>query len=124
MSHYPVGWFEIYVNEIERAKKFYAEVFQKGAFEEFTVANETICSFPFIEGATNSNGALVKSDELAPGVGGSRVYFTCEDCAVEVGRVEAAGGKVISPKHSIGEFGFTAVVEDTEGNYIGLHSRA
>ena len=51
------------------------------------------------------------------------VYFNAEDCAVESGRAEAAGGKVLSPKHAIGEHGFVAIIEDSEGNAIGIHSR-
>lgn len=50
------------------------------------------------------------------------VYFNCEDCAVEESRVAAAGGRVFKPKFSIGQYGFVALVHDTEGNLIGLHS--
>jgi len=50
------------------------------------------------------------------------VYFACEDCAVEAGRAAEFGGKVEREKMSIGEFGFVAIMRDTEGNMIGLHS--
>ena len=50
------------------------------------------------------------------------VYFACDDCSVEEGRAEAAGGKVLQPKMSLGEHGFCSVLMDTEGNTIGLHS--
>jgi hypothetical protein len=50
------------------------------------------------------------------------VYFACTDCAVEQGRVEAAGGKVFKPKFAIGPYGHCALLIDTEGNTIGLHS--
>ena len=68
-------------------------------------------------------GALVKMEGVAPGGGGTLVYFSCEDCAVEESRVAPAGGHVVRPKFPIGPYGFIALVSDTEGNMIGLHSR-
>jgi uncharacterized protein len=50
------------------------------------------------------------------------IYFSCDDCAVEESRVEAAGGRVQKPKMSIGEFGFISLAIDSEGNMFGLHS--
>jgi uncharacterized protein len=55
-------------------------------------------------------------------VGGTLVYFSTEEITAELGRVEAAGGKIFRQKQDIGEFGFIALIEDTEGNMIGLHS--
>jgi len=55
--------------------------------------------------------------------GGTLVYFASEEITVELGRVEAAGGKVLRPKVSVGDLGFIALVEDTESNLIGLRSR-
>ena len=60
---------------------------------------------------------------VSSGGNSTMVYFSCEDCAVEAGRVEAAGGRVEKEKFSIGEYGFIAIVFDTEGNMIGLHSQ-
>ena len=51
------------------------------------------------------------------------VYFACDDCSVEASRIEAAGGKLLREKMSIGEYGFIALAHDTEGNMIGLHSQ-
>jgi predicted enzyme related to lactoylglutathione lyase len=50
------------------------------------------------------------------------VYFSCEDCAVEESRVEQAGGRIFKKKFSIGQYGFIALVHDTEGNMVGLYS--
>ena len=50
------------------------------------------------------------------------VYFHCDDCAVEAGRVADAGGQVRVAKMSIGEHGFIAIASDPDGNMIGLHS--
>jgi predicted enzyme related to lactoylglutathione lyase len=44
------------------------------------------------------------------------------DCAQELGRVVAAGGVVVQPKQSIGEYGFMGLFKDSEGNTIGVHS--
>jgi predicted enzyme related to lactoylglutathione lyase len=56
------------------------------------------------------------------GSGGTIIYFSCADCAVEAGRAAQHGGKVVKEKFSIGDYGFISFVEDTEGNMIGLHS--
>ena len=50
------------------------------------------------------------------------VYFICDDCAIEEGRVKSSGGKIQKPKMSIGEYGFISLAIDTEGNMFGLHS--
>ena len=75
-------------------------------------------------GGTNLNtaGALVKMEGKDSGAGGTIIYFSCADCAVEAGRAAQHGGKVVKEKFSIGQYGFIAFVEDTEGNMIGLHS--
>lgn len=123
MSFNPVGWFEIYVDDMERASKFYLEVFQKGEFVDLSMGGELIFGFPFVENGTNASGALVKSPDRSPGVGGVMIYFTCEDCGVEADRIEPAGGRLIQPKSKLDDnHGFIALVQDTEGNLIGLHS--
>ena len=68
------------------------------------------------------DGAAVKVAGAPSGGSGTLVYFHCEDCAVEQGRVVAAGGQVSKPKFSIAPHGHIALVVDTEGNCIGLHS--
>ncbi|MCS5693129.1 hypothetical protein NZK33_14225 [Cyanobium sp. FGCU-6] len=81
-------------------------------------------SFPMEDGRFGAGGALAKMDGVAPGPGGTLVYFGSEDCAVEEARVAAAGGQVVRPKSSIGPYGFISLVTDSEGNLIGLHSMA
>jgi len=51
------------------------------------------------------------------------VYFETEDCVTEEKRIEEAGGKIVSTKMSIGDFGFVSIFIDSEGNTVGLHSR-
>jgi len=67
-------------------------------------------------------GALVKVEGKDSGGGGTIVYFSCDDCGVEASRTVRNGGQIFKPKFSIGQYGFIALVIDTEGNMIGLHS--
>jgi uncharacterized protein len=126
MNNNPVGWFEIYVQDMARAKAFYEHVFQ-GQLDELRSPNSQafpgmeMWAFPMSMGGSGASGALVKMPGYASG-GSTLVYFTCEDCAVEAARAAGHGGKVVKEKMSIGEYGFIALVEDTEGNMIGLHS--
>ncbi|MEQ1843817.1 MAG: VOC family protein, partial [Verrucomicrobiales bacterium] len=71
-----------------------------------------------------SPGALIRMEGCPSGPGGTLVYFSCEDCAVESARAAASGGNIFKERFSIGPYGFMALVHDTEGNLIGLHSRA
>ncbi len=119
-----VSWFEIYVSDMDRAAAFYTTVIGKELMELPSPDEGRMKAFPMEEGGANSSGAIVKHPMGQPGPGGTMVYFDCDDVANEAGRVEAAGGKVMMPKTSIGEYGFIAMFEDTEGNVVGLYSKA
>lgn len=118
----PVNWFDIYVANLERAKKFYETVFNI-KLVDFPIEWGKQAGFPFDEKGMNITGALVEKQDMVAGNNNTLVYFESEDCSTEEARVEKAGGKIIRTKMSIGEFGFVAVLMDTEGNTIGLHSR-
>jgi predicted enzyme related to lactoylglutathione lyase len=79
-------------------------------------------AFASTMGNPGTGGTLCKMDGFPAGAGGTLVYFGCADCAVEAGRVEAAGGRLQRDKMSIGEYGNIALAFDTEGNMFGLHS--
>lgn len=118
-----IGWFDIYVNDMARATEFYETVLAQKLEEMGDPTGETqMMSFPTDMNAYGAGGALVKSAHTKPGAGGTILYFNVEDCAVEESRVAAAGGKVIRPKFSIGEFGWVSLCGDTEGNTFGLSS--
>ena len=123
MANNAVGWFEIYVQDMARAKRFYESVLQV-KLEQLGGPDSEMWSFPMNDDAFGIPGALVRMDSMPSGPGGTLVYFICADCAVEAARVTEAGGTVERPKMSIGEYGFIAIVTDTEGNTIGLHSMA
>ncbi|MCF7825314.1 MAG: VOC family protein [Candidatus Marinimicrobia bacterium] len=118
-----VGWFEIYVSDMDRAVNFYKSVLDCSEFTDFSFGKEQLMGFPSVEDGLYSAGALVKADGWSPGKGGTLVYFNSTDCGVEERRVAENGGKVIQSKHAIGEFGFICIIEDTEGNMVGIHSR-
>ncbi|MCP9917373.1 VOC family protein [Cyanobium sp. ATX 6F1] len=123
MATNPITWFEINVSDMERAKAFYGAVFQV-EFEDLSNPGMAYWCFPMDDTKAGAGGALMQMEGCEPGKGGTMVYFSCGDCAVEESRVVPAGGQVCRAKMAIGEFGFISVVLDTEGNPIGLHSLA
>lgn len=116
-------WFEIYVEDMPRAKKFYETVFQT-VLTEIPAAELEMCAFPLVNAhGYGAHGALVRMDGVKSGGNSTVVYFACEDCAIEAERAAENGGSVVREKFSVGENGSIALVADTEGNVIGLHSR-
>ena len=126
MKTNPVNWFEIYVNDMQRAQQFYETVLQvKLTLLPNASSNHSDMQYVTFPGAGEnfgSSGALVKIKEVKAGGNSIIIYFYCEDCSVEESRVVAAGGKIIRSKTSIGEYGFISLFYDSEGNMIGLQS--
>jgi predicted enzyme related to lactoylglutathione lyase len=117
----PVSWFEIYVQDMARAKAFYAAVFGV----EFTRIGDghiEMWGFPMRPDGYGASGSLVHMPGFASGGNSVLVYFHCEDCAVEERKAAGAGGRIQRAKMSIGQYGHISLVFDTEGNMIGLHS--
>ncbi len=118
-----VGWFEIYVSDMDRAKKFYEGVFERQTRSLWDSTEDfEMWGFDSDMSIYGASGALVRMKGMEPGRNSILIYFSCEDCSVEESRVESFGGKVEKSKFSIGEYGFISMVIDTEGNMIGLHS--
>lgn len=121
----PVGWFEIYVQDMERAKAFYEAVFQV-TLDPLPSPDPDLEMWVFpgmgCESQVGCTGALCKMKDKDSGNGGTIVYFSCDDCAEQESRAVTAGGSVQLPKMSIGEYGHIALVIDPDGNRIGLHS--
>jgi predicted enzyme related to lactoylglutathione lyase len=117
----PVGWFEIYVQDMARAKTFYQAVF---GMQLTRLENPEIdmWAFPMDQSTYGASGALVNMPGFNPGGNSVLVYFHCADCAIEAQKAVQAGGALQRPKMSIGQYGHIALVIDTEGNMIGLHS--
>ncbi|AYA64990.1 MULTISPECIES: VOC family protein [unclassified Alteromonas] len=125
MNLNPVGWFEIYVSDMSRAQTFYESVFMCELETISVPADESLVMKGFGSDMTayGASGALVSMEGMTPGGTGTLVYFSCDDCAIECARVPKAGGTVIKEKFPIGEYGFVALLQDSEGNMIGLHSQ-
>ncbi len=124
MKQNAIGWFDIYVNDMDRAAAFYQTVLNQQLEEMGDPTDSRVQMKAFETDMENygAAGALVKREGAGPVTGGTIVYFGTEDCTAEESRVVEAGGKVINPKMSIGEFGFVSVCMDTEGNLFGLSS--
>ena len=121
MANNPVGWFEIYVQDMSRAKAFYENVFSI-TLDELTMPELEMWTFPMDAEGQGASGAIVKMEGCPSGGNSTMVYFSCEDCAIEEGKASIHGGEIVRAKFSIGEHGFVSLVKDTEGNMIGLHS--
>lgn len=119
-----VDWFDIYVDDMDRAQAFYEAVLDTTltSMDDPNDPSAQMRAFGDDFASHGAGGALVKLEYTSPGPGGSMVYFSCDDCEVEQGRVEAAGGTITRPKFAIGEHGFVSLFVDTEGNMAGLHS--
>ncbi len=121
MTNHAVGWFEIYVQDMDRARSFYETVFST-RLERLESPEIEMWAFPMHRDAPGAPGALVRMPGYPSGGNSTLVYFTCADCAVEAERAAGSGGAIFKDKFSIGPYGFVALVTDTEGNMIGLHS--
>lgn len=126
MAKNPISWFEIYVNDMDRARAFYEAVFDVSLEQiEMPETDDNgfqMWFFPADMTQYGTSGALVHMPGFEAGGNSTLVYFACDDCALEESRVEAAGGKVQRAKMSIGSYGFISLAIDTEGNMLGMHS--
>ncbi len=119
----PVGWFDLYVDDMDRAAAFYETVLACRLVSIDDPTGETLMrGFPATMSAYGAAGALVRSPHARPGSGGTMIYFSVHDCSVEQARIAPAGGQVVRPKFSIGTFGWACLCMDTEGNIFGLNS--
>jgi predicted enzyme related to lactoylglutathione lyase len=117
-----VTWFEIYVEDLERAKVFYESVFNYSLIQEKTDGIFNSYRFPGEMPGNGAMGALMKHPMRSPSKEGTLIYFHCDDCQTQSELAIKNGGKVYRTKWSIGPDGFIAIIGDTEGNAIGLHS--
>ncbi len=121
----PVGWFEIYVDDLDKARTFYEGTL---ALEltplESPMANLKMLAFPADMEKYGASGAICKMDQVQAGGNSTMVYFACDDCQAPAGRVTEHGGTLVAPKMPIGQHGFIAIAQDPDGNTIGFHSMA
>lgn len=126
MKNNMVGWFEIPVTNMERAIAFYEEVFDLSMQRQHFGPLE-MAWFPLKEDGLGSPGSLVyHKDFYKPSTDGVLIYLTAHsgDLENELTKVETAGGKILQHKTQISEgYGFMALIIDSEGNRVALHSR-
>lgn len=116
-----VNWFEIPVNDMQRAIIFYEKMLNiKLHFND--LGNFQMAWFPSEADAAGSTGSLIKAESNTPSYLGSMIYFSVEDIEEALKLIEDGGGKIINPKMNIGQHGFVAHFEDSEGNRVALHS--
>lgn len=118
-----INWFEISVSDMARASKFYETIFGI-QLHHMDMMGMAMAMFPSENMNGKVSGALVKSDNHKPSADGVKLYLNGNpDLGVALGKVEAAGGKVVMPKTKISDdVGYMAFIIDTEGNNIGMHS--
>jgi len=116
-----LNWFEIPATDLGRAQKFYESIFDISM--QFMDMGETQMSM-FPTGEKNVGGAITKSEFNQPSSSGSLIYLNANpNLETVLEKVEASGGQVAMPKTPISdEWGFFAIIIDTEGNSVGLHS--
>ncbi len=120
-----MGWFEIPVLDMDRAKTFYDAVFKiKIQVQDF--GGTLMGWFPWAEGKTGAAGSLIlQPDWYKPSnTDGVLVYFNSIDVQNELNRIEKSGGKILKQKTQISpEVGYMGLFLDTEGNRVALHSK-
>lgn len=115
----PVVYFEIPVNDMDRAVKFYKTVF-KFDFDTEIIDNNQMALFPFAEENSGISGALAKGEIYKPTKEGVVVYFKTANIDETLKSVTTNGGQILYPKTDNG-VGLVAEFEDTEGNRIALY---
>jgi len=112
-----------FLSDIARAKKFYETVFSI-QMDQQEMMGMQMAFFPAEDMNGKVSGALVQGPMHKPSAEGAVIYLNGNpDLAVALGKIEAAGGKVIMPKtHINDQVGNMAYFTDTEGNQVALHS--
>ncbi len=119
MSANQVVWFDIPATDLDRAMKFYSNVLAVEIKKEVPDMPMGV----FAHGPNMVSGCIFVNNEIQPSAQGPLLYFNAEGRLDDaVSKVEKSGGKILKPKHQIGPYGFRAVVLDSEGNRIALHS--
>lgn len=118
-----INWFEVSVSDMARAKKFYEAIFSI-KLEQMDMMGMKMAMFPSESMNGKVSGALVEGQMHKPSADGAKLYFNGNpDLGVALGKVEAAGGKIMMPKTKISDdIGYMAFFTDSEGNAVALHS--
>ncbi|MEO6330742.1 MAG: VOC family protein [Ginsengibacter sp.] len=120
-----LNWFEVPAIDIDRASKFYAEIFAAEMSPMQEMMGMKMVSFPADMGNGKASGAIVQSQMHKPSTEGCVIYLNANpEIQTVIDKIEKAGGKVAMPKTQITpEIGYMAFFIDTEGNKMGLHGQ-
>ncbi len=116
---HPVPYFEIPVDDMDRAVAFYEGLLGTKLTRQ-KVDGYDMALFPFDEGAPGATGALAKGDVYRPSKNGAILYFRVKDIRQIVAKAQAMGRPILYPVKDIGDAGFVAEIEDSEGNRLAL----
>lgn len=118
-----LNWFEVPVADFERGKKFYETIFGM-SMHTMDFGPFKMGMFPSEPNSGKLNGAICFGEGYKPSQEGALVYFNANpDMQPVLDRIEAAGGKILQQKTQITpEYGYMAIILDTEGNRVALHS--
>jgi hypothetical protein len=116
-----IVWCDIPVKNLDRSIKFYSAVLGSAVKKE-SMPGMTFGLLPHAHDSVS--GCLVETTEVQPSENGPLIYLNCSGRLDEaIAAVEANGGKILKAKHQIGPYGSRAVILDSEGNRIALHSK-
>jgi predicted enzyme related to lactoylglutathione lyase len=116
-----IVWVDIPVTDLDRATRFYSAVLG-GEVQKQEFPGMAIGLLPGYD--SDVSGCLFIDKDVSPSANGPLIYLNAQGRLDEaIAAVEPNGGKVLQPKHQIGPHGFRAVVLDSEGNRVGIHSR-
>lgn len=125
MEQNMIGWVEIPVVDMPRAKKFYEEVFEI-EIQLHNIDGVEMGWFPWEAEKPGSGGMLIRHPEfyIPDFRKGTLVYFNCDDVQIELERAKKLGARILKTKTLISETtGYMGLLHDSEGNRIALHSR-
>lgn len=123
MATSALNWFEIIAADLGRAARFYETALglPAGSMHRHKMGDGEMAMFPADEQGVG--GAIWHCPQSKPSAEGTKVYLNCNGKLDDVlARVSQAGGAVVMPKTVIGSWGYMALIRDTEGNVVGLHS--
>lgn len=124
MQPNPIGWVEIPVTDLDRAEAFYQDYFGFKLDRQPEKNGWTMSWFPMDQSGYGSGATLMKCENSKPSSQGILIYFTAPEPTIEesLKKAESMGIEILTPKTDIGEHGFFAIIKDTEGNQLGIHS--
>ncbi|MDR3559296.1 MAG: VOC family protein [Candidatus Pacebacteria bacterium] len=117
------AYFEIPVEDLDRALKFYSRIFACDFIKDSIHGNQ-MAFFPFDDNKSGIAGALAKGEIYKPSISGALIYLSTPNLENTLRKVIEAGGEVLFPKTEVGEHGWVAEFKDCEGNRVALFQRA